>query len=168
MKKGQVVLNKSTGELVTLESFFHLDNPFWRSMKLTPSVYSVMTAKYLENKSIDKASQKKIDKHELYMNENKYFLHEDHVYSCPCKKADPMIAFWVDAENCFEDEWARANGVDLDQLVVCKPRAGEHAIDQILHVMSESEFDLVVIDSLANLIPIETLKKSAEDPEMRY
>ena len=69
--------------------------------------------------------------------------------------SDPVFkkCCWIDAEGAFEDEWARKLGVDLDTLIVCKPEYGEQAWD-IADVMTKTDdIGLIVLDSIAALVP---------------
>ena len=60
---------------------------------------------------------------------------------------------WIDAEGAFENEWAEKLGVDVDSLVVCKPEYGEQALD-IADVMTKTDdIGLIVLDSIAALVP---------------
>lgn len=72
---------------------------------------------------------------------------------------DPeFIAFWTDAENAFDENWARTLGVDLDRLIIQKyteeTNTMEKILDQALMLIKESKaINLWVIDSIGALVP---------------
>ncbi len=60
---------------------------------------------------------------------------------------------YIDAENSIDPEYARKIGVKIDELVISQPDSGEQAFE-IVEVLAKSEaFDLIVIDSVAALVP---------------
>ena len=62
-------------------------------------------------------------------------------------------ALFIDAEHALDVEYAKALGVDTDDLILSQPDYGEQALD-IAHMLVESGgFGLVVVDSVAALIP---------------
>lgn len=63
------------------------------------------------------------------------------------------IAAFIDAEHALDPQWARKNGVDIDRLLVSQPENGEQALE-IAHALARTGFvDLVVVDSVAALVP---------------
>jgi recombination protein RecA len=73
----------------------------------------------------------------------------------------PPQAAWVDAEGVFEPDWALANGVDLSRLVVVRPSYAEQATDVFCACLSAREIELLVLDSIAALVPMVEIEKSA-------
>ena len=71
----------------------------------------------------------------------------------------------VDAEWSFEPDWAEKIGIQTDELVVSRPHTGESALD-ILLAMCEAGLDLVVLDSIAALLPTAEAQGSMEDQQM--
>lgn len=69
----------------------------------------------------------------------------------------------VDQEHTFESVWAEKLGVDLDRLIVVQPETGEQAVDFIDGFMQTDDVILVVLDSIAALVPMKELDASAED-----
>ncbi len=68
------------------------------------------------------------------------------------QKNDGRCAY-IDAENSIDPEYARKIGVKIDELVISQPDSGEQAFE-IVEVLAKSEaFDLIVIDSVAALVP---------------
>lgn len=61
---------------------------------------------------------------------------------------------WIDAENAFIPDYAQLLGVDLDNLFYCQPNSGEEAINVAEALIRSGGLDLVVIDSVAALVPI--------------
>lgn len=69
----------------------------------------------------------------------------------------------IDQEHTFEPVWAEKLGVDLDRLIVVQPETGEQAVDFIDGFMQTDDVILVVLDSVAALVPMKELDNSAED-----
>lgn len=63
------------------------------------------------------------------------------------------VAVYVDAEHAFDPTFAANFGVDCDKLILVKPDTGEQAFDMILDFIDTNEVDMIVIDSVAALIP---------------
>lgn len=59
----------------------------------------------------------------------------------------------VDAENAFDPEYASALGVDVEKLQYCQPSYGEQGLEVADRLMSLGKVDIVVIDSVAALVP---------------
>jgi recombination protein RecA len=62
-------------------------------------------------------------------------------------------AAFVDAEHALDPVYARALGVDIDELLVSQPDTGEAALEIVDQLVRSSAIDLVVIDSVAALVP---------------
>lgn len=65
---------------------------------------------------------------------------------------------WVDAEGAFEATRAAAFGLDLERLVVARPRDGEQALQLAEALMRSRSCALLVVDSVAALLPRAELK----------
>ncbi|MFT4052411.1 MAG: recombinase RecA [Microbacterium sp.] len=63
------------------------------------------------------------------------------------------IAAFVDAEHALDPEYAQKLGVDIDQLLVSQPDTGEQALEIADMLVRSGAIDLVVIDSVAALVP---------------
>ena len=63
------------------------------------------------------------------------------------------IAAIVDAEHALNPGWARKCGVDLEKLLVSQPEAGEEALEITEMLVRSGSVDVIVIDSVAALIP---------------
>jgi recombination protein RecA len=63
------------------------------------------------------------------------------------------IAAFIDAEHALDPEYARALGVDTDALLVSQPDTGEQALEIMDMLIRSGAIDLVVVDSVAALVP---------------
>ncbi len=63
------------------------------------------------------------------------------------------IAAFIDAEHALDPEYAKALGVDTDALLVSQPDTGEQALEIADMLVRSGSIDLVVIDSVAALVP---------------
>ncbi len=63
------------------------------------------------------------------------------------------IAAFVDAEHALDPEYARKLGCDVDNLLVSQPDSGEQALEIVEILIRSGAVDLVVVDSVAALVP---------------
>ena len=63
------------------------------------------------------------------------------------------IAAFIDAEHALDPDYAQKLGVDIDQLLVSQPDTGEQALEIADMLVRSGSIDLVVIDSVAALVP---------------
>ncbi|MFJ6694467.1 recombinase RecA [Streptomyces sp. NPDC091272] len=68
------------------------------------------------------------------------------------QKAGGTVAF-VDAEHALDPEYAKALGVDTDNLILSQPDTGEQALEIVDMLVRSGAIDLIVIDSVAALVP---------------
>ena len=68
------------------------------------------------------------------------------------QKAGGMVAF-IDAEHALDPVYAQALGIDLSRLYICQPDNGEQALDIAEALMRSAAMDVIVIDSVAALMP---------------
>jgi recombination protein RecA len=68
------------------------------------------------------------------------------------QNAGGIVAF-IDAEHALDPEYARALGVDTDALLVSQPDSGEQALEIADMLIRSGALDLIVIDSVAALVP---------------
>ncbi len=68
------------------------------------------------------------------------------------QKAGGVAAF-IDAEHALDPSWARRIGVNIDNLLVSQPDSGEQALEICEMLVRSNAVDLIVIDSVAALIP---------------
>lgn len=69
-----------------------------------------------------------------------------------CQKSGGKAAF-IDAENAIDPQYAKALGVDIDNLILSQPDSGEQALEITEILIKSNAIDLVVIDSVAALVP---------------
>ena len=63
------------------------------------------------------------------------------------------IAAFIDAENALDPEYAKALGVNIDELLLSQPDYGEQGLQIAEKLITSGAVDLVVIDSVAALVP---------------
>jgi len=63
------------------------------------------------------------------------------------------IAAFVDAEHALDPEYARKLGVKIDELLISQPDTGEQALDITEELVRSGAIDVIVIDSVAALVP---------------
>lgn len=69
-----------------------------------------------------------------------------------CQQAGGIAAF-IDAEHALDTQYAEALGVNLQQLLVSQPDTGEQALDIVDALVRTESVDLIVVDSVAALVP---------------
>ncbi len=62
-------------------------------------------------------------------------------------------AAFVDAEHALDPVYAKALGVDIDELIVSQPDTGEQALEIVDTLVRSNAIDVLVIDSVAALVP---------------
>ncbi|HUU40500.1 MAG TPA: recombinase RecA [Desulfatiglandales bacterium] len=72
-------------------------------------------------------------------------------------------AAYVDVEHAVDSEYAKNIGVDLDKLIFSQPDSGEKALKVCDLLISSGKVDLVVVDSVAALVPQAELDGDVED-----
>lgn len=63
------------------------------------------------------------------------------------------IAAFIDAEHAFDKTYAEKLGVDVNNLLISQPDDGEQALDIAEHLIRSGAIDIIVIDSVAALVP---------------
>jgi recombination protein RecA len=63
------------------------------------------------------------------------------------------IAAFIDAEHALDPDYAKALGVDTDQLLVSQPDTGEQALEIADMLIRSNAIDILVVDSVAALVP---------------
>jgi recombination protein RecA len=63
------------------------------------------------------------------------------------------IAAFVDAEHALDPVYAKALGVDIDNLLISQPDTGEAALEIVDQLVRSSAIEIIVIDSVAALVP---------------
>jgi recombination protein RecA len=81
------------------------------------------------------------------------------------QRAGGVCAF-IDAEHAFDVAYARAIGVETDRLLVSQPDTGEQALDIVDMLVRTGAVDLVVVDSVAALVPRAEIEGEMGDSHM--
>jgi recombination protein RecA len=81
------------------------------------------------------------------------------------QKAGGTCAF-IDIEHSLDSEWASKLGVDLNNLYISQPDTGEDALEILDTLTQTSALDIIVIDSVAALVPKAELEGDMGDAQM--
>jgi recombination protein RecA len=76
------------------------------------------------------------------------------------------VAAFIDAEHALDPGWAKRIGVDLESLLVSQPSFGEEALRISEMLVKSNAVDLIVIDSVAALVPKNELNNEIGDPSV--
>ena len=79
-----------------------------------------------------------------------------------CQKNGGKAAF-IDAENALDPEYAQNLGCNADDLLVSQPDSGEQALDILQKLLETAALDVIVIDSVAALVPRKELEGEIGD-----
>ncbi len=82
-----------------------------------------------------------------------------------CQKMGGVAAF-IDAEHALDPSWAKRLGVKLDELMVSQPDTGEQALEICELLVRSNAVDVIVIDSVAALIPRAEIEGEMGDSHM--
>ena len=75
-------------------------------------------------------------------------------------------AAFIDAEHALDSQWARTCGVNIDELLISQPDNGEQALEITDTLVRSGAVDLVVIDSVAALVPRAEIEGEMGDAHM--
>ncbi len=73
---------------------------------------------------------------------------------------------WIDAECSFSNKYAKDVGVDVENLILSQPTTGEEGLKIVRELISTNSVDLIVVDSVAALVPAKELGGEISDAEM--
>src|ERR1700754_5035214 len=76
------------------------------------------------------------------------------------------IAAFIDVEHALDPVYARKLGVDIDNLLVSQPDYGEQALEITAHLIASGQIDVLVVDSVAALVPKAGLDGETGDSHM--
>jgi len=76
------------------------------------------------------------------------------------------VAAFIDAEHALDPNWGRMLGVNLDDLLVSQPDTGEQALEICEMLVRSNAVDIIVIDSVAALIPRAEIEGDMGDSHM--
>ncbi len=82
-----------------------------------------------------------------------------------CQKAGGIAAF-IDAEHAFDRAYAQALGVDTENLLISQPDYGEQALEIAENLIRSGAIDIIVIDSVAALVPRSEIEGEMGDSKM--
>ena len=82
-----------------------------------------------------------------------------------CQKKGGMAAF-IDAEHAFDRHYAEALGVDTENLLISQPDNGEQALEIAENLIRSGAIDIIVIDSVAALVPRAEIEGEMGDSKM--
>ena len=87
-----------------------------------------------------------------------------HIIASAQKSGD--FAAFVDAEHALDPEYARKIGVDIDNLLISQPDTGEQALDIVETLVRSGAVGVIVIDSVAALVPRAEIEGEMGDQHM--
>ena len=76
------------------------------------------------------------------------------------------IAAFIDAEHALDPEYARNLGVNVDELLISQPDTGEQALEITEELVRSGAIDVIVIDSVAALVPKAEIEKAMDEQQM--
>ncbi len=76
------------------------------------------------------------------------------------------VAAFIDAENAFDSTYAARLGVNLDDLLISQPDDGEQALEIVETLVRSNAVDVIVVDSVAALVPRSEIEGSMGQPQM--
>ncbi len=76
------------------------------------------------------------------------------------------IAAFIDAEHAFDRAYAEALGVDVENLLISQPDFGEQALEITENLIRSGAIDIIVIDSVAALVPRSEIEGEMGDSKM--
>jgi recombination protein RecA len=76
------------------------------------------------------------------------------------------IAAFVDAEHALDPEYARKIGVNVNELLISQPDTGEQALDIVETLVRSNAVDVIVVDSVAALVPKAEIEGDMGDSHM--
>jgi recombination protein RecA len=85
--------------------------------------------------------------------------------SAECQKKGGIAAF-IDAEHAFDKYYAKKLGVDVENLLISQPDNGEQALEIADNLIRSGAIDIIVIDSVAALVPKSEIEGEMGDSKM--
>lgn len=76
------------------------------------------------------------------------------------------IAAFIDAEHALDPEYAKNLGVNIDELLISQPDTGEQALEIAEELVRSGAIDVIVIDSVAALVPKAEIEKAMDEQQM--
>ena len=75
-------------------------------------------------------------------------------------------AAFIDAEHALDPEYAKRIGVNINELLISQPDSGEQALDIVETLVRSNALDVIVIDSVAALVPRAAIEGDMGDQHM--
>ncbi len=79
---------------------------------------------------------------------------------------DGGMAAFIDAEHAFDKAYAEKLGIDIENLLISQPDNGEQALEIAEHLIRSGTIEIIVIDSVAALVPRSELEGDMGDSKM--
>jgi len=98
------------------------------------------------------------DKKSLVWRHDGHVIKFEETYRCA-----PFRAVYIETEHKLDEKWVRANGVDLELVLVVGSDWAESTVDTAEKILYTGEFDIVFVDTLSMLVPRDTIEKSLEE-----
>ena len=76
------------------------------------------------------------------------------------------LAAFIDAEHALDPIYAKALGVNIDELLISQPDTGEQALEIADHLVRSGALDVVIVDSVAALVPKQEIEGEMTDQQM--
>ncbi len=76
------------------------------------------------------------------------------------------IAAFIDAEHALDPEYAKKIGVNIDEMLISQPDTGEQALEILETLVRSNAVDVVVVDSVAALVPKKEIEGDMGDLQM--
>lgn len=81
-------------------------------------------------------------------------------------QAQGGVAAYVDAEHAMDPEYAQKLGVNIDEMLISQPDSGEQALEIVEALVRSNGIDIIVVDSVAALVPRAELDGDMGDSHM--
>lgn len=73
---------------------------------------------------------------------------------------------FIDAEHALDIEYVKSMGIDISKLLVASPMSGEQVFEIIEMMINEKKVDLIVVDSVAAMVPSIEMESNINDQQM--
>lgn len=91
---------------------------------------------------------------------NCYTMWDSKTETCECGDFRETVCAYLDVEGAFDRAWAKKLGVDVDNLILDVPEYAEQALDIGEALIRSGEVDVLVLDSIAFLVPQKEIENS--------
>jgi recombination protein RecA len=75
-------------------------------------------------------------------------------------------AAYIDVEHALDPDFAQAIGIDIDEMLISQPDTGEQALEIVEALIRSNALDVIVVDSVAALVPRAEIEGDMGDPHM--